>query len=136
MVWWRHHAAAAALVLLLLQELPSKITDATKSDVDICIVADGVNITVAQRHANDVDNASSSDGSVAAAVVRAEPTKSFVTTCSQFTSAIRFGCKDLSQFCKAAGVRSARTQTTHTLRARECCRRAHACEVPSHRQLG
>lgn len=67
-------------------ELPSKITSTSKSDVDVCVSADGINQTMAQ-----LSEAGSS-----------EPKACFATTCSATTSATRFGCKDISVVCKAA----------------------------------
>ncbi|MEM9022509.1 MAG: hypothetical protein AAGB22_02115 [Bacteroidota bacterium] len=71
--------------------LPSKITDPTSSDVDICVVADGVNVTVAQRlRANDADK-------------QTEPRWSFPTTASEITNGMRYGCKDVSKFSTTVG---------------------------------
>lgn len=70
------------------RDLPSKITDPEKSDVDICIVADGINISVAECH---------SDGDE-----YMEPKYAFPTTVTEITSGMRFGCKNLAEFCKAA----------------------------------
>ncbi|KAI0566619.1 hypothetical protein FGB62_7g458 [Gracilaria domingensis] len=70
------------------QGLPSKITDPNKSDVDICIVADGINVTVARCH---------SDGDEFI-----EPKYAFPTTVNEITSGMRFGCKNLAEFCSTA----------------------------------
>jgi len=86
------------LLLNNFQELPSKITDPAKSDVDICIVADGVNATVAENSAADEN---------------AEPRKHFPTTCSPYLTGVRFGCKDLSAFCKCAAVRDCSAVATN-----------------------
>ena len=69
-------------------DIPSKITDPNKSDVDICIVADGINVTVAECH---------SDGDE-----YLEPKYAFPTTVNEITSGMRFGCKNLGEFCKPA----------------------------------
>eukprot|EP00178_Gracilaria_changii_P025293 TRINITY_DN78017_c0_g1_i1.p1 TRINITY_DN78017_c0_g1~~TRINITY_DN78017_c0_g1_i1.p1 ORF type:complete len:356 (+),score=57.69 TRINITY_DN78017_c0_g1_i1:167-1234(+) len=68
------------------RDLPSKITDPMKSDVDICIVADGVNVKVAQCH-NDGDEF-------------LEPKRAYPTTVTEILSGMRFGCKDVSEFSK------------------------------------
>lgn len=65
---------------------PSKITNATKSDVDISIVGDGINTTMTDRLEAGLP----------------EPKRCFATTCSATTDATRFGCKDISAVCKAA----------------------------------
>ncbi|CAN8062308.1 unnamed protein product [Agarophyton chilense] len=70
------------------KDLPSKITDPKKSDVDICIVADGVNVTVANNH-SDGDEFN-------------EPKWAFPTTQTEITSGMRFGCKNLREFSKTA----------------------------------
>ncbi len=67
-------------------DTPSKITSATKSDVDICIVGDGVNKTMTDRLEAGMS----------------EPKRCFATTCSATNSATRFGIKDLSIVCKSA----------------------------------
>ncbi|PXF43489.1 hypothetical protein BWQ96_06782 [Gracilariopsis chorda] len=73
-----------------LRDIPSKITDPKKSDVDICIVADGINVSVAKCH---------SDGDQFL-----EPKYAFPTTVNEITSGMRFGCKDLAEFCKSAAA--------------------------------
>lgn len=66
-------------------DTPSKITSRTKSDVDICVVADGVNRTMTGRLESGMS----------------EPKRCFPTTCSATTQATRFGCKDLASVCKS-----------------------------------
>lgn len=63
---------------------PSRITCAKSSDVDICIVASGVNQTMIKRIKAGHD----------------EPKRSFVTTCSPTTSSTRFGLWDISAVSK------------------------------------
>ena len=77
------------------QDLPSKITHPTNSDVDICIVADGVFCTVSRLHTEP-----NSSG---------EPVHAFPTTCRPFMSGMRYGCKDLRAFCKSAAVSAVRS---------------------------
>ncbi len=67
-------------------ETPSKITKTATSDVDICIVGEGVNKTMRDRLQRG----------------ELEPRKSFPTTCSPDISGIRFGCYDMSAVCQAA----------------------------------
>lgn len=66
-------------------DTPSKITSATKSDVDVCIVGDGI----AKFMTDCLESG------------QPEPKRCFATTCSATTSATRFGCKDLGVICKA-----------------------------------
>lgn len=66
---------------------PSRIVNAATSDVDICIVADGVNRTVARIAV---------DGS------GVEPKRAYPTTVDEVSSGLRYGCWDLRPFCAAA----------------------------------
>lgn len=68
-----------------LADRPTRITDISSSDVDICIVAEGVNKTMMGRMARG----------------EKEPKSCYSTTCSATTQATRFGCKDLSPVCQA-----------------------------------
>lgn len=67
---------------------PSKITSTSKSDVDICLLADGVKDWVARCK---------SEG-------KAYPERMYPTTESQHTSSMRFGVKDLANVCEALGA--------------------------------
>mmetsp|Transcript_4631 Transcript_4631/g.7572 ORF Transcript_4631/g.7572 Transcript_4631/m.7572 type:complete len:182 (-) Transcript_4631:226-771(-) len=62
------------------KDTASKITSTTKSDVDICVLADGVNDWVISQRAKDLP----------------EPKRSYPTTCSRTVCGMRFGVKDLS----------------------------------------
>lgn len=73
-----------------LRGIPTRITSATSSDVDICIVADGVNAKVASCH---------SDGDAFL-----EPKRSYPTTVSELASGMRFGCKNITEFCECVAV--------------------------------
>jgi len=66
--------------------IPSKITSKTKSDVDICIKADGI-----ERFVDSVRE-------------RGRKVRGFGTTCSITTSAMRFGCKDWAAVCPELGA--------------------------------
>ena len=74
-----------------MRDVPSSIVDVGKSDVDICIVADGVNNVVTKLLSQDQAS---------------EPQKLFITTCTPQMEGVRFGCKNISAFCKAAAVSS------------------------------
>ncbi len=73
------------------RDKPSKIADPNKSDVDICIAADGVNRTVAKNR--EQHGAGS------------EPQRTYITTCSAHLTGVRYGCRKLEEFCPAAVVR-------------------------------
>ena len=72
-----------------MRDIPSSIVDVGKSDIDICIVADGVNNVVTKLLSQDQAS---------------EPQKLFITTCTQQMEGVRFGCKNISAFCKTAAV--------------------------------
>lgn len=66
---------------------PTRITDEDSSDVDICIVGDGINRWMMDRMDKGED----------------EPAFLFPTTCSPTSSATRFGCRDLSKLSSVIG---------------------------------
>lgn len=67
---------------------PTKITSATGSDVDISICAMGVNDTMLERKRRGEE----------------EPRRLYDTTCTETTSAVRFGCGDISAVCESAAA--------------------------------
>lgn len=69
---------------------PGRITNATSSDVDICIVGDGINLTVSKLIGRDA--------------MAMEPKRAYPTTINEISSGLRYGCTDLVHFCKAAAV--------------------------------
>jgi len=70
------------------RNVPSKITSITKSDVDICISADGVNSWQIKQK---------SEG-------KEEPKHLFPTTCSIQVSGSRCGLNDLNQLCSSVSA--------------------------------
>ena len=67
------------------RDIASKITSTDKSDVDICIVADGFNYWLAEMKISEAP----------------EPKRVYTTTSSLNKSDLRYGCKDLTFVCSS-----------------------------------